>query len=299
MNYKNVNKLRFSGASIQKGLGGITLAFFLLFLSGCAAKKKTDLQNLSLHGKVKQMIELQYLAVEKFGKAEKGDLYREDGWDLIMNFNEDGYYSKIEYLDSYGNEVGYTDYLYNSDNELFTEQNYDAAGGFSDKKVFSYDDKKRVTQIVGFNNADGLSGSILIEYNEKENLIVEASYNFRGKLLGKEVRKVDKNGFPVETKIYNGEEKLINYRKEKFDKNGSREELSVLSPDGEVLMRVFFKYDKNENLISQEGTDEAGEAFLPIRYEYEFDKQGNWTKRVEYVGDKPTSLLERQFEYYE
>jgi hypothetical protein len=64
-------------------------------------------------------------------------------------------------------------------------------------------------------------------------------------------------------------------------------------------MRIFLKYDAKENLISQEGADETGQAFLPVHYEYEFDKQGNWTKRIEYVGDKPASVLERQFEYYE
>jgi hypothetical protein len=78
-----------------------------------------------------------------------------------------------------------------------------------------------------------------------------------------------------------------------------RTELAVLSPEEEVIMKVFFKYDKKENLILQEGVDEIGQPFLPKRYEYEFDKHGNWTKRVEYEGDKPTFVLERQFEYYE
>ena len=31
----------------------------------------------------------------------------------------------------------------------------------------------------------------------------------------------------------------------------------------------------------------------------EFDKQGNWIKMVEYVGDKLKFVIERQFEYYE
>ena len=285
--------------SYGKYVGGVLAILLLISLSGCAAKKKTDLQNMSLRGKIKQMIELQYSAVEKFGKVEKGDPYREEGWDVIMNFNEQGNYSKITYLDSYGKDVGYTDYLYNPKNELFAEQNYDAEGGFSDKRVYSYDEKRRISQIVGFNSDDGLTGSTLVEYDDEKNLITEASYNPRGKLLRKEIRKIDKNGLPAETKIYNGEDNLVNYRKEKFDKNGLRNELTVLSPDEEILMKISFTYDQKENLISQEGIDETGAAFLPVHYEYQFDKEGNWTKRVEYVGGKPTSILERQFEYYE
>ena len=282
-----------------KYFGGVFSILLLISLTGCATKKKTDLQNLALQGNVKQMIELQYLAVEKFGKVEKGDPYRTEGWDVVMNFNERGYYSKITYVDSYGKDVGYTDYLYSDQNVLIAEQNYDSEGGFSDKNVYSYDEKKRVSQILMINSSDGLNGSSLVDYDDKDHSVTESTYNSRGKLLRKEVQIVDKNGLPVETKIYNEENNLVNYRKETFDKNGSRTELTVLSPEEEVLMKVFFKYDKKENLVLQEGVDETGQAFLPMRYEYEFDKQGNWTKRVEYVGDKPTFVLERQFEYYE
>jgi len=271
----------------------------LILLLGCAAKKKTDLQNLSLNGKVKQMMEFQYIAVEKFGKVEKGDPYRSDGWDKVMDFNEQGNYTKITYSDSYGNEVGYTDYLYDSKQELFAEQHYDSEGGFSSRSEYSYDEKKRVSQIIRINSGDGLSGSTLIDYDDKENIVAESSYNSRGKLLRKETRKIDKNGFPVETKIYNGENSLVNHRKETFNNKGLRTDFIALSPDGDILMKVVFKYDKKENLILQEGVDEKGEAFLPKRYEYDFDKQGNWTRRVEYTGEKATSVQERHFEYYE
>jgi YD repeat-containing protein len=283
----------------RKYFGIVFSIFLLISLPGCTAKKKTDLQNLSLQGKVKQMIELQYYAEERFGKIEKGDAYRQDGWDMVMDFNERGYYSKIIYVDSYGKDVGYTDYLYNDKNELFAEQNYNAEGGFSNKHDYSYDEKGRVTQVVILNSIDGLRGSKLINYDDKDNQVTESDYNARGKLLRKEVRKLDKSGLPVETRIYNAEDNLVNYRKEKFDEKGLRNELTVFSPDEKVLMKVFFKYDQKENLILQEGVDDLGQAFLPMRYEYEFDKQGNWIKRVEYVGSKPTFVLERQFEYYE
>jgi len=284
----------------RKYFGIVFSILLLISLPGCTAKNKSDLQNMSLQGKVKQIVELQYLAVEKFGKTEKGDLFREEGWDLILNFNEQGNYSKITHVDPYGKEVGYTDYLYDGQNGLLVSvQNYDSEGGFSDRANYVYDEKKRIYEVVMLNNNDGVSGSMLVDYDDKENRVTESVYNHRGMLLKKEIQKLDKKGLPVETKIFGEDNNLINYRKEKFDKNGLRSELTVLSPDEQVVMKVFFKYDKKENLILQEGIDEAGEAFLPVRYEYEFDKQGNWTKRVEYVGDKPTFVLERQIEYYE
>ena len=283
----------------RKYVGGTFSLLLFISLLGCTTEKKTDLRNLSLQGKVKQMIETQYIAVEKFGKIEKGDLYREsNGWDMTIDFNEQGNYSRITYFDSYGREVGYTDFSYNEQNQLVAEQNYDAEGNLSDNRTYSYDEKNRVNQIIRFNNAGGLTGSTLTEYDDKKNMIERATYNARGRLLGKEVSKTNENDFPIETKIYNSENNLVNYRTEVFDKKGLRRELTALSPEEDVLMKISFDYDKRGNLILQEGTDETGAAFLPVRYEYEFDNRKNWIKRVEYIGDKPTFVVERQFQYY-
>ena len=275
------------------------LFFLILLLSACTSKKKTDLQSLSLQGKVKQIIELQYRAVERFGKVEKGALYREEEWDMVMQFNENGYFSSICFLNSSGEEVGHTDYLYNAQNELIEASNYDAEGGFSDKNIYSYDDKGRVNQVIEVNRDGGLNGSVLTEYDDKIGQLTISSYNAGGKLLKKELRTTDKNGFPIETIIYDAENQLLDHRKECFNDKGLIEKLTVFSSERDILMEVSFKYDKYDNMILQEGTDENGQKYLPTRYEYLFDKHGNWTKRIEYVGDEPTFVLERQIEYYE
>jgi hypothetical protein len=277
----------------------ILLSTLLVLLSGCTGKKKNDWDNLFLKGKVKQIIELQYLAVEKFGKIEKGDLYRQSDWDKIIIFDEKGYYSEITYLSSYGETVGRTDYTYTPNGNLLVEQNYDAEGGFSDKKQYFYDDKGRVNDILMFNNAGGSRGSKIIRYDDKNSEVTISTYNFSGMLTYKEVQKLDGNGFPTETKIYNGDDVLVNHRIDKFDKNGLRKQMTAFLPDGSVYVKLSFTYDKNHNLLLQEGVDGNNEAFLPERYEYAFDNSGNWTKRIHYTGDTPKFVLERQIEYFE
>jgi hypothetical protein len=34
-------------------------------------------------------------------------------------------------------------------------------------------------------------------------------------------------------------------------------------------------------------------------YKYEFDKQGNWIKKIEFKDGIPEYILERQYEYYD
>jgi hypothetical protein len=278
---------------------GIVLLSLVVLLGSCSGKKKNDWNNLFLKGKVKQIIELQYEAVEKFGKVEKGDLYRQSGWDKIMVFNENGCYSEITYLNSYGKTVGRTDYTYTQKGDIFTEQDYDAEGGFTDKKQYFYDDKGRVNEILMFNNAGSSIGTRIVQYDDDKNEIINSTYNFAGMLTFKEIQQLDKNGFPVETKIYNGDDVLVNHRQDKFDKDGLRKEMTAFLPDGNVYIKLSFTYDKDSNIILQEGVDGNNEVFLPERYEYAFDNKGNWTKRIHYIGDVPKFILERQIEYFE
>jgi len=278
----------------SKKIAFLIVAFSLL-LCGCGSQKKTDLEKLSVRGKVKQIIELQYLAKEKFGKVEKGDSYREEGWDEAMEFNEEGYFTKKTSFDMYGREVGYSDYTYNEQGQLLEIRNYDAEGGFSDKNVYRYDEKKRVVEIINFGNSDRLNFSQVLEYNDKERQVTSSHYDARGKLLDKTIYLME-NEYPVETKEYNTDNVLCNHRKEKYNKSGQQEELTVYVPRP---MQILFEYDKKGNLVSRTGTDgEDGEAFSPVRYEYEFDEQGNWTKKIEYIGGKPSILVERQIDYY-
>ena len=277
----------------------IAILFFTLplLLCGCGGEKKktTDLEKLSIQGKVKQILELQYLAKEKFGKVEKGDLYREEGWDKVIVFNEKGYYEKVTDLDSYGEERGYSDYLYNPQGLLSEVRNHDEEGGFSDKKVYRYDEKNRIIEIINLGSSDRINSSLLMAYDDEKEQATSSFYDSRGKLVYKIVCQKE-NEYPVETKEYNADNVLVNHRREKYNKSGQLEELTVYVP---VSMRVLFGYDRKGNLVSKTGTDEEdGEAFLPVHYKYEFDKQGNWTKKIEYIGDKPTILVERQFEYY-
>lgn len=61
-------------------------------------------------------------------------------------------------------------------------------------------------------------------------------------------------------------------------------------------------YDKDGNMISQKETDQNGKIIHFRKYEYlAFDKQKNWTKRLNYdtiVGEEPVHLVIREYEYY-
>ncbi|CEN52128.1 conserved exported hypothetical protein [Capnocytophaga canimorsus] len=110
-------------------------------------------------------------------------------------------------------------------------------------------------------------------YNEQGNLIEANRYNSDGNLYGKWTYKYDTNGNRIEANSYNS--------------------------DGSLSGKTAFKYDTNGNRIEANRYNSDGSLYATDIYTYEYDKYGNWVKRIMYNNDKPESIDEREIEYYE
>lgn len=274
--------------------------FSLCFLVGCEGRKENDLEKLFLKGKVKSMSEYRYRAEERYGKVEKGEPFREEGWDKLILFGENGMYVEAQHLTPNGDLVGKTVYQYDKENKKIMEQELDSEGGLSEKITFSYNEDKKLYQVLRLNDMDGIVSSMMIDVRD-DGKVEHNYYGPSGLMLRREVMVMNRKGLPEETMIYSSEKKLVNHRKEEYNGNGQLEKLQVFAPeDGTLIMTVNFTYDDSNNIILQEGVDNISrEGFLPIKYEYEFDDKGNWTRCVEYEGSTPVFVVEREFEYYQ
>ena len=63
-------------------------------------------------------------------------------------------------------------------------------------------------------------------------------------------------------------------------------------------------YDEHGNLVEHIGYKTKVKPYKIVRYQYEYDQQGNWVKRVRYEGTSDASMtatevIERKIEYYE
>jgi len=272
----------------------------LCFLVGCGDGQESDLEKLCLKGKVKSMSEYKYRAEERYGKVEKGEPFREEGWDKVILFGENGMYEEVQHVTPNGDLVGRTVYQYGKENRKTMEQEYDSEGGLSEKTVFSYNEDNKLYQVLRLNDMDGIVSSMMIDVRN-DGLVEHNYYGPSGLLLRREVMDINRKGLPEETKIYSGEKKLVNHRKEEYNSNGQLERLQVFAPeDGTLIMTVNFIYDDKSNVILQEGVENiSGEGFLPVKYEYEFDDKDNWIRCIEYEGSTPAFVTEREFEYYQ
>ena len=79
---------------------------------------------------------------------------------------------------------------------------------------------------------------------------------------------------------------------EAVDKFGQIEKGNVLYDDG----TSFTIYNEKGNIIEENHYDSNGR--LDSKYTYEYDKNNNWTQRIEYKNTIPHRITERIIEYY-
>lgn len=83
-----------------------------------------------------------------------------------------------------------------------------------------------------------------------------------------------------------------------YDENGNIAQEKVFEGNGELISYATYTYDKNGNRITESFFDAKGVPESSRKYTYEYDKKGNWIKRIKYLKEKPVYVFERKIEYY-
>ena len=111
--------------------------------------------------------------------------------------------------------------------------------------------------------------------------------------------KYDDDGNRIEGTIYDEEGELAAKLKNKYDDDGNMIEEKQYDKEGELTYKWEYEYDDDGNPIEEKHTDYLSDTKEKTTYEYEeYDKKGNWTKRIWYRDDKPYRIEEREIEYY-
>ena len=195
----------------------ISIIFMMIVSLAVAQKKKNDLTEMNLNGKIKSTREILYEASGNSSEINKKNIIDSNR----MFFNDKG--NKIEEteyksdgkIDEKGNKIETTSYFKN--------------GKVSSKYIFNYDIKGNETE---FNN-----------------------YNFEGKLVEKRVYKYDdkRKRIEAERNLYNPDESLRTKSISKYNSNGDCSEINYYNSDGSLGSKIkyVYDYDINSNIIKQ------------------------------------------------
>ena len=111
-------------------------------------------------------------------------------------------------------------------------------------------------------------------------------------------RKYDEKGNNIENNWYNSDGSLDSKWTYKYDEKGNNIEENRYNSDGSLYSKWTYKYDEKGNNIESNRYKSDGSLDSKWTYKYEFDKQGNWIKRIDFKDEIPEFILEREYEYY-
>ena len=123
----------------------------------------------------------------------------------------------------------------------------------------------------------------------------EIIYDLMGRELFKIRIKRDAKGNPVEYHNSNG---TIDWYK--YDIKGNRVEWITGTSNGAAIIRTY-KYDVNGDVVEEQVDDlyKANYHFYNEVYAfvYQYDKHGNWIKRIDYEQSLPKRMVQRTIDY--
>lgn len=274
----------------------IALLFIFLIVAGLAsAQANNDLKTMSLKGKVKSVTNRQNYRYRKDGVFTPWEKQYTD----IYQFNTTGFYSGYQQLFANGTQYYRIDYSYDMKAKKGEQAYFDKLNQATIKKEITYDDKGKLLELIEYNKDGVKDRGYKYVYNERGDNS-ELIYYKQPNVVGSSTFYLyDEKGcmtdVVVKTPGYaNSSKKYV------YDSKGNMIEETWFDGQKQPTFRFVRTYDDKGNKI-EEVKYKGQNTTVHDRstWKYEYDKQGNWTKRTQYTEDGTDyNVDERVITYY-
>lgn len=180
-------------------------------------------------------------------------------------------------------------------------------GTLTDKFINKYNENgcnKEASQYNG--NGSLLVKNLFTEFDENCNPIKGEVHSNSTSFTGESLNHSNKTRFKYDSRgnrieegrtNYNGEN-YIKYISRRYDSNNNLVELKYYYNGGKLSSTIKYSYNKNGHLIEENTASIFENKTTQMKWEYELDNQGNWTKGIHYTGINPDKIVQRTIEYY-
>lgn len=287
--------------------------------------KKTDLEKAALKGKVKILILESYKAESIDGKVVPGVRSAYSSENYSKQYNEKGYLiEKIEYSSGgtlikykhifkydkkennveqntyYSNDTLYYKIIirYDKYGNILTENTFDDEGNLESQIKFKYNKRKKISRIE-YDQDKKMECKNTYKYNEKGLISEDNRFLSDNKLFRKFRYKYDEKGNQIEEKVYDPDDSLIYCNSWKYNDKGFKIEFTYTDiKKNKLSNKHIYNYDEQGNPIEHTEYDSEGNLVNKDKWEYEYDKENNWTKKIEFLRGNPRFISIRKIEYY-
>lgn len=270
--------------------------------------KKNHLELSKIKGKIDWVRTIPYEIVEKDGKIMAGEIlgckYNEHLEGIFIEnslkkFNEKGYLIEREDYTPNGLLSSKLVYKYDENGNYKEKQNEDFTNNFNEKSIYHYEEKNMI-EISKYRPKSWIIASKRISiFDERKNVVEKQYYDLNGTLFSKSIYRYDENDNPIEWIMYRGRNELTLDSKMvyEYDEQGNHIEFRQYDKDENLFGRLLFKHNENKDVVEEIWYNEEGKIYSKTEYQYEYDAQNNWTKKIEYKNGKPIRWVERIIKY--
>ncbi|MCR4810259.1 MAG: hypothetical protein K5896_10435 [Prevotella sp.] len=252
----------------------IASLFMSLSLSLFAQKATSDVALDGLHGKVKQVTKITYEARTDFmGVTSEGDILER----LETVYNSRGLRKTMSYVTPEATVIFRSRFKHDGFGLTTLEQIVDNNENIIGRTYYSYD-ANNVLKEMWVEDAD--------RQIETRTLV---KYDPQGRLMQRSLNDADNNIYKREVFVYQGnnvEKKIV------FDRKGNK------------MQEWRYEYDANNEPVMQtlyDYSEAEPEMYITV-FQYQYDNQGNWTRRTEseLINGTPVMqyIVTREIEYF-
>lgn len=160
-----------------------------------------------------------------------------------------------------------------------------------------YDENGNIIVQKWYNSNDSLLGKLIYTYDHRGNKIEKNAYSSDGSLYNKYIYAYNQMGNQIEEKLYNSKGILTNKNTYTYDDKANLTEHTEYGSAG-FYVKNTYAYDEQGNQIEQNRYNADGSLEKKYSRAYEYDTQGNWTKKLSFKNKIPEYIQVREYEYY-
>lgn len=308
----------FFAASMMKYL---LLIITVVVAFSCEKKMSNDRRVTGEKRKIKMIMESVHDPIIKAGKFKVSPGLSKDSLLYESYFNKSGILVKRSAFNLKANLQSSVLFKYDKENNNIECIAYNSNGSVASKKINKFDAENKLMDGYEFDDR----GKVICKTarTDSADFKIFTSYKWISRGLVKILESVfDKNGNNIanyyfsertlksqEIRRYDISTNLLEIIQHypitneqivtrfKYDDQNNKVEAIVLR-NNLVTSKTMFKYDTRNNLTETFNYEVQGTLKGHHEYFYEFDTEGNWTKRINTFNNRPTAVSIRRIEYY-
>jgi hypothetical protein len=287
----------------------------------CEKKMSIDRRLTGEKRKIKMIMESVHDPIMKAGTLKVSPKLSKDSLLYESYFNKSGILVKRSAFNLKANLQSSVLFKYDKDNNNIECIAYNSNGSVASKRINKFDAENKLIEGYEFDGrgkvihkttrndsagyktftsykwiSRGLVKTLESVFDKNGNNV--ANYYFSERTLeSREIRRYDinKNVLEIIQHYPITNEQIVT--RFKYDEQNNKVE-SIVLRNNLVTSKTMFNYDIRNNLTETLNYEVQGTLKGHHKYFYEFDDEGNWTKRINTFNDRPTVVSIRQIKYY-